>query len=52
GRLLNRGRQVVDMLGLGWCFGVNKTGEPKHPLYQPRNAQLTEYLLDYSQGGL
>lgn len=43
GRLLNRGRQVVNMIGPGWCFGVNKTGEPKHPLYQPRNADLIKY---------
>lgn len=43
GQLLNRGRQVVDMIGSGWCFGVNKSGEPKHPLYQPRNAKLIHY---------
>lgn len=49
GQLLNRGRQVVDMLGPGWCFGVNKNGEPTHPLYQPRNAQLIEYPDQRSQ---
>lgn len=50
GQLLNRGQQVVDMLGPGWCFGVNKTGEPKHPLYQSRNAQLIQYYFE-ARGG-
>ena len=40
GHIANRSRQVVDMIGPGWCFGINKTGEPRHPLYQARNAQL------------
>ena len=44
GRLMDRGSEVVDMLGPAKCFGVNKTGEPKHPLYQPRDAQLVEYV--------
>ncbi|GAJ17368.1 unnamed protein product, partial [marine sediment metagenome] len=43
GHIANRGRHVVDMIGPAWCFGVNKTGEPKHPLYQSRNAQLKRY---------
>lgn len=43
GHIGGRGRQVVDMLVLGWCFGINKTGEPKHPLYQPRDARLIRY---------
>ncbi len=46
GRLLNRSRQVVNMIGPGLCFGVNKTGEPKHPLYQSRNAQLIQYYFE------
>jgi len=43
GQYMGRGCQVVDMLGPGWCFGINKTGEPRHPLYLPRNAQLIRY---------
>lgn len=50
GHLLNRGRQVVDMIGPGWCFGVNKSGEPRHPLYVPRNAQLIRYPNKHSEG--
>ena len=49
GQYLGRGRQVVDMLGPGWCFGVNKTGEPTHPLYQPRDAKLIQYFRERSQ---
>ena len=40
GHIANRGRLVADMIIIAWCFGINKTGEPKHPLYLPRNAQL------------
>lgn len=39
----DRGREVADMLGIAWCFGVNKKGEPRHPLYLKRDAQLMEY---------
>ena len=46
GHIASRGRQVVDMIGPGWCFGVNKTGEPKHPLYQSHNAQLIQYYFE------
>lgn len=44
GQYKDRGQYVAEMIGFGWCFGVNKTGEPKHPLYQPRNAQLIKYF--------
>lgn len=43
GRLMRRGREVSLMIGTGWCFGVTKTGEPKHPLYQRRDAELVSY---------
>lgn len=45
GQYKDRGRQVVDMIGPGWCFGINKTGEPRHPLYLPRNAPLVPFLI-------
>ncbi len=43
GRIANRGRQVADMIIMARCFGINKTGEPKHPLYLPRHAQLIRF---------
>lgn len=43
GRFLNRGQQVSSMIGSGQCFGVNQSGEPRHPLYLPRDVQLIEY---------
>lgn len=42
-KLLNRGRDVYEMVGPCMCFGVNKTGEPVHPLYLPRDAKLEVY---------
>ena len=43
GRLFNRGQQVYELLGPALCFGVNKSGEPVHPLYQRRDAALIDY---------
>ncbi len=43
GAILGRAQKVYDMLGPAWCFGVNQSGEPVHPLYQRRDAQLMRY---------
>lgn len=39
----SRAKQVRRLLVDPWCFGVNKDGEPKHPLYLPKTAQLERY---------
>lgn len=49
GRLLSRGREVHLMLGRAWCFGINKTGQPTHPLYQPNNARLVPFPQEESK---
>lgn len=43
GQLFDRGRQVYEALGPGFCFGVNRSGEPVHPLYQRRDTKLIDY---------
>lgn len=44
GVYLGRGRQVRDILGDDClhCFGLTKNGEPRHPLYLPKKAELIE----------
>lgn len=39
-----RCRAVANMLAPAWCFAVNKSGEPRHPLYQRRDAKLVRYV--------
>jgi hypothetical protein len=41
GKLMNRGRVVVELLGKDnlACLGTTKSGEPKHPLYQKKDLQ-------------
>jgi hypothetical protein len=35
---------IAREVGVEWqCFGVNKDGSPKHPLYLPRDTQLTPW---------
>jgi hypothetical protein len=39
GSFLHRSRDVVSMLPDLHCFKLNQSGEPVHPLYQPRYSQ-------------
>jgi len=39
GAFLGRSKTVVGMLPSIKCLKINKSGEPAHPLYQPRSAQ-------------
>ncbi len=43
GAILGRSQKVYEMFGPAWCFGINKSGEPVHPLYQRRDATLMRY---------
>nr|EGQ40377.1 MAG: uncharacterized protein conserved in bacteria [Candidatus Nanosalinarum sp. J07AB56] len=45
GEYMNRSEEVYDMISEFRleCFGVNQSGEPVHPLYQPSDAETTEY---------
>ncbi len=38
GAFLGRSRQVLKLMTDVKCLKVNKSGEPAHPLYQPRSA--------------
>ena len=38
GAFLGRSRQVLKLITDVKCLKVNKSGEPAHPLYQPRSA--------------
>jgi hypothetical protein len=46
GGFRERGPRVVSILPWGqavWCFGTNRDGTPKHPLYLPSTARLQLY---------
>ncbi len=48
GRLLNRDRAVLDLLQQQsisnlYCLALNKSGQPRHPLYMPRGIQPIVY---------
>lgn len=47
GTLRGRAGQVTRMLAAAgittWCLGTTKNGQPVHPLYQPRDAELVPY---------
>ena len=51
GALLNRGRDVYRLLyddeisAEVKCLGVNKTGQPKHPLYLRADTELESFIL-------
>lgn len=36
-------RQIIDMAEAPWCFGLTQSGEPRHPLYLPKNTVLRRY---------
>lgn len=40
---VGRSRQVQEILGYARCFGLTKIGEPRHPLYLPKNAPLSSW---------
>ena len=42
GSYLNRGQKVIDLLGIEnlQCFGLTKNGQPKHPLYLKKDAEI------------
>ena len=43
-KLGNRSDEVLKILGEPvHCFKVNRSGEPCHPLYLPRDSKLSEY---------
>jgi len=47
GAYLNRGREVLDLLGIDClhCFGFTKNIQPKHPLYLKKGTELVQMSL-------
>lgn len=47
GFYLNRGREVLDLLGIDCfhCFGLTKNIQPRHPLYIKKGTDLMEISL-------
>lgn len=38
-----RSAEVKKLFHEAWCFGINKDGNPKHPLYLKKTAQLIRF---------
>ena len=45
GELLLRGRAVINIFEEMYCLKINKTGQPAHPLYQPKNLKPKKFLI-------
>ena len=43
GSLHNRDKEVLKLLTNPMCLKINKSGQPAHPLYQPKNLVLSPY---------
>ena len=42
GTWMDRDRQVRNMIGPMMCLGSTRSGQPRHPLYVPRDARLRQ----------
>lgn len=43
GDYLNRGQQLVTLIPNLKCLKINQSGQPAHPLYQPKTAMPIDY---------
>jgi hypothetical protein len=46
GSYMARSGLVLTKIKDAYCFGLNRTGEPRHPLYLPSNTSLVRYRPD------
>jgi hypothetical protein len=55
GWIRNQGKEIAEYIDTQCtlspvCFGINKNGQPKHPLYLPKNAEVMKYDTENLQG--